>query len=163
MRTTNAAGGYNTRFRSETDENPSFKSAFGNDDRSSRRQISRLEGEVDWRARTRASEYKRTCEPSVFLFAGAKIVLVKSELAGLNSALVVAVGDDEQRHVVITRIPELKVASFVLPESWHTDYGSVSNSTCVLGKLDRDKLIQCASQIRTFLLRARKGTVVVCV
>src|SRR5882672_7136834 len=105
MGTANSAGSDDTRFRSETYQNVSFESAFSNDNRFSRRQINRLEGEVDWRAGTRSSECKRTCEPSVFLFAGAKIVSVRPELAGLDSALVVAVGDNKQGHVVITRAP----------------------------------------------------------
>jgi hypothetical protein len=98
----NAAGGYNACFRSETYQNVSFESSFSNDDGFSWQQIGGLEGEVDWRARTRAAEWKRAGEPSVFLFASAKIVSVKPELAGLDAALSVTVGDDEQWHVVIT-------------------------------------------------------------
>ena len=44
----NTAGGNNARSRSKTYKSLSFESSFGNDDRFSRRQISRLEGEVDW-------------------------------------------------------------------------------------------------------------------
>ena len=33
-------------------------------------------------------------EPSILLFAGAKIISVKTELASLNSALVVAIGNN---------------------------------------------------------------------
>ena len=160
MGAANAASGNNARFRSETYKGISFKGAFSNDDRFSRRQISRLEGEVDRRAGTRASEWKRACKPSILLFAGAKIVLMKTELASLNSALVVAIGDDQQWHIVITRIPELKVASLVLPKAGNTDYGSVRASDRILGEPDFEKLVQCKGQTGAFLVGARKSAVI---
>jgi hypothetical protein len=162
MGTANSAGSDDTRFRSETYQNVSFESAFSNDNRFSPRQINRLEGEVNWRAGTRASEWKRACEPSVVLFADAKIVSVKPELSGLDAALVVTVGDDEQWHIVITRIPELKLASFVLPKSGNTDYGRVLAPDCILGEPDLEELIQCKSQNGSFLVSARKSPVILC-
>jgi hypothetical protein len=105
VRAANSAGCDYASFRSEAYQNVSFESSFSNDDRFSRQQISRLEGEVDWRGGSGAAEWKRAGEPSILLFADAKIVSVKSKLAGLDSAFVVAVWDHEQWHVVITRAP----------------------------------------------------------
>jgi hypothetical protein len=88
---------------------------------------------------------------------------VKPELRGLDSALVVPVGDDEQWHIAITRIPELKAASIVLPKAGNTDYGGVRASDGILGEPDFEKLVQCKGQTGAFLLRAWKRSVVVCV
>ncbi len=100
-----SAGGDNARFRSETYKSLSFKGAFSNDDSLSRRQSRRLEGKVDGRTRARTARFKSACEPSVFLFAGGNIVSVKPDLAGLDSALVVPVGNYKQRHVVVAGVP----------------------------------------------------------
>ena len=81
-------------------------------------------------------------------------------MVGLDSALVVAVWNDEQWHVVIMRIPELKVASLVLPKARNTDYGSVPASDRILGEPDFDELVQCKGQTGAFLVSARKSAVV---
>ena len=87
---------------------------------------------------------------------------MQPELAGFDSALVVTVGNDEQWHIVITRIPELKVASLVLPKARNADYGSVSASDRELRESDFEKLVQCLGQTGAFLVSARKGAVLLC-
>ncbi len=49
-----------------------------------------------------------------------------------------------------------------MPEPRNTDDGSVFFCDGVLRKLALHKLVQCVSQTRTFLLRARKSAIVLC-